>query len=447
MQRAEKKFLYLPVETAARELDAKLLLALYAANQGFEVVLGNRALLNNAIYKFPPGIYLSHNFDKGRYRILKILKQLGHQLMAWDEEGLVWLNKQAYRNRRLFKPSAAQLEMIFAWGREHADNLTDITPKVIATGNPRADMLTPVLRKIYASKAKTLREQYGDYILINSNFGWLNYALDNASSSETLECRLQRLAEKSRHPLEYFRYRHEVFESFCALLPELSKRFADRQIIIRPHPSESPQSWQQAADGLANVSVRYDNDLIAWLMSAGAILHNGCTTAVESAMLGKCPIMYETTRDEKFDSAQPRAVSAIAENFEDVAKLIANPPKLSRQQEEAMTEMITGWGVDLSAPIIVGHMAKLYNPAKRPVHRLAGQALARFRKGQKKRAQSSPGSPSSMNYIDQKFPPVSVEQLQSQLKEMAELTGAVEINCPEITMLSDRIFKISMAEN
>jgi len=448
MQRDDPKYLYLPVETAARELDAKLLLALYAANKGFDVVLANRAILNAEIHKFPAGIYMSHNFDKGRCRILKILKRLGHQLMAWDEEGLVWLNEQAYQNRRFFEPSVAQLDTIFAWGQEHASVLSRLSkagaatgPTIIAAGNPRADLLTPQLRQLYGQQAKVLEQKHGDFILLNSNFGWLNYALDRTSKTETLDGRLQRLAQKSRHSLDYIKYRHMVFQAFCDLLPILSERFKDRQIIIRPHPSETPQAWQHATKGLENVSVHYDSDLVPWLMAAGIVLHNGCTTAVEAAMLGKCAIMYEPARNAEFDSRQPRAVSAIAKTADEVVALISSPPSLSKQQEQAMGNMVAGWGESLSAPLIADYLAKTYHLKNRQLDRLSGKFQARVRKLQKIFDQSKANSPSNLNYIGQKFPPLPVAELAGRMRKMADLAG---LSCPDIIAHSDRIYKISM---
>lgn len=442
MAPSNKKYLYLPVETAARELDAKLLLALFAVEQGFEVVLANRAILNTKIHQFPAGIYLSHNFDKGRRRILEILNRLGHQVMAWDEEGLVWLNEQAYQKRRMFGPSVAQLHTIFAWGNEHAKALSLDTPVVKPCGNPRADMLTAQLRPFYAEKATALNAQYGALILVNSNFGWLNYALDKVRDTETLADRLQRLAQKSRHPLEYFEYRHQVFEAFCDMLPQLSKAFPDRQIIVRPHPSESPDAWSHAVDGLDNVQVKFDSELVPWLMAASAVIHNGCTTAVETAMLGKAAIMYEPVNNPKFDSSQPRALSSIAQSVEDVVVKVKMPISLTASQSKLMGTMVAGWGENLSASLIAQYMGDEYNPKHNVANRLVGQLLIWFRNRQKNNLASNPNSASHADYIGQKFPKISAEELSARARYLSELAG---LNCPEICELSDRVFRVSGA--
>jgi surface carbohydrate biosynthesis protein len=123
--------LILPVETAARELDAKLLVALFAADRGMKVTLGNKALLNLRIGSLQPGVYLSHNFNAGRDRIISIAKQLGHQVVAWDEEGLVWINEESYRRRRADENALRNLEEIFLWGDEQAEALRPLTENLL----------------------------------------------------------------------------------------------------------------------------------------------------------------------------------------------------------------------------------------------------------------------------------------------------------------------------
>ena len=49
--------LYLPVEVKDRELYAKLLLAKYAAENGFNVILGKKNDVNQLVLNMPKGVY------------------------------------------------------------------------------------------------------------------------------------------------------------------------------------------------------------------------------------------------------------------------------------------------------------------------------------------------------------------------------------------------------
>ena len=51
--------LLLPVETLNREFDGKLLLALHAAERGWDVVIGKRSTLHDHVWRLPRSIYFS----------------------------------------------------------------------------------------------------------------------------------------------------------------------------------------------------------------------------------------------------------------------------------------------------------------------------------------------------------------------------------------------------
>ena len=81
--------LIIPVESQVRELDAKLLLACAAAERGFPVVIGSRAFVHYEIAAMPRGVYLAKSMRTLSERMFEILRQLGHEIVAWDEEALV----------------------------------------------------------------------------------------------------------------------------------------------------------------------------------------------------------------------------------------------------------------------------------------------------------------------------------------------------------------------
>ena len=441
MEKPSPRILYLPVETAARELDAKLLLSLYAVREGFTVILGNRQLLNLRMHRMPHGIYLAHNVDKGRRRILRIIHQSGHRIAAWDEEGLVWLSPEAYLKRRISKESMRHVSRFYAWGAEQAEALRKggVRTPIIETGNPRADLLRPPFRAAYEKRARALREKHGDFILINSNFGWLNYAL--GKRHENIDEHLRHVASLSGHPLNYLRNRWEVYQAIRALAETLSREFAHRRIIIRPHPSETPAAWQDLADRLENVFVHYDDELIPWLLAADAIIHNGCTTAVEAALLGKTPISYEPeTPAQMPPMAQPSAVSLRARSEEEVCAIINGLIRHDASSEAALARMVAGLEEDLpSAARIAADLARLEPPATRKVARVMALVKGNLRNVEKKIVALRKKSSANPAYVRKKFPPISAEKIEARLRNLASFA---DLAPPAVRALSDRIFEI-----
>ena len=91
-----KATLLMPVENQVRELDSKLLLACVAARRGFPCIIGSRREMHFHISSFPPGIYLSKSMTAASDLMFQIMRNLGHEIVAWDEEALVHLPPETY---------------------------------------------------------------------------------------------------------------------------------------------------------------------------------------------------------------------------------------------------------------------------------------------------------------------------------------------------------------
>ncbi|HDJ28283.1 MAG TPA: hypothetical protein ENF28_03435, partial [Proteobacteria bacterium] len=90
----------IPVESQVRELDAKILLACAAAERGFPVIIGSRAFIHFQVGSLSRGVYLAKSMRTLSIRMFTILRDLGHEIVGWDEEGLVrWPDDEYYRWR------------------------------------------------------------------------------------------------------------------------------------------------------------------------------------------------------------------------------------------------------------------------------------------------------------------------------------------------------------
>ena len=174
-----KATLFMPVENQVRELDSKLLLACIAAKRGFSSVIGSRREMHIYIASFPRGIYLAKSLPVHRNIIFKIMRQLGHEIVAWDEEALVHPQAETYYRRRVCPLGLRYVSHLFAWGEDNAE-LWHQYPElpmgmpIHVTGNPRGDLLRSQLRALFEKDAEELRKTYGDFILVNTNFNHVN---------------------------------------------------------------------------------------------------------------------------------------------------------------------------------------------------------------------------------------------------------------------------------
>ena len=308
-----KSLLLIPVENQVRELDPKLLLACIAARRGFSSVIGSRLQLDFRIASFPRGIYLSKSMTVRSIKMFKILRKLGHEIVAWDEEALVHLPPEIYFSRRLSARALGYLTHLFAWGEDNAElwrQYPQLPPEIPIniTGNPRNDMLRREMRAFFEDEVQKVRKTHGDFILINSNFNHINafYPVQSLFLPVTKPGEVPQFGRAARGMTrdfaEGFRdHKLAIFGDFQRLIPALEKAFPDFNIVVRPHPTERHDIYHEIAAGCDRVRVTNEGNVIPWLMAARALIHNGCTTGVEAYVMGVPAISYRATVNDYYD--------------------------------------------------------------------------------------------------------------------------------------------------
>ena len=171
--------LVVPVETQARELDAKLLLAAYAAEQGFQVWVGSKKELNKRIASLPRSTFLSKSLTKRNLLNYELLERLGHRLVCGDEEALVYASPDSYLHHKVAAKTFDKARVLLAWGKRNAELWRGYAgyrgAPIHVTGNARMDLLRPELRALFEPEAARLRERFGRFLLVNTNFSRLNH--------------------------------------------------------------------------------------------------------------------------------------------------------------------------------------------------------------------------------------------------------------------------------
>ena len=195
--------LLIPIENQVRELDPKLLLACIAAEHGFPSVIGSRREMDLRIGSFSQGIYLSKSVKSGNGRLFRILRKLGHEVVAWDEEALVHLPDETYYSRRLSPTALESVSGLFAWGEDNAEMWRRYPgfPRELpihVTGNPRVDLLRLEMHGFYDREVAHIRETHGDFILVNTNFNHVNAFSPGQNLFQTSKCQGENLCSVRR---------------------------------------------------------------------------------------------------------------------------------------------------------------------------------------------------------------------------------------------------------
>jgi len=456
----------IPVENQVRELDPKLLLACIAARRGFATVIGSRAEIDFRIASFPRSIYLSKSMTARSTIMFFIMRQVGHEIAVWDEEALVHMQPATYFTRRLSTQAIKYVSHLLAWGQENADlwrqypDLPENTP-IHITGNPRGDLLRPQLLGYFDKETAEIRESYGDFILINTNFSnvnafvpSLNLFLPGNKTGDTPKFGQAALGMSLEYAEGLRDYKQAVFEDIQGLIPNLEKAFPDHTIVVRPHPTAHPGVYHDIAGKCTRVKVTNKGNVIPWLRAAGALVHNSCTTGVEAYMMGVPSATYMATRNEYYDDGYyrlPNSVSYRCSNFEELrvtlARILAGEIGASNGDEHK--ELINYYlaaqkdrlACDRILDVIDKIMAGRSELPKPAWHaQLTGRCMASGRRLIKWYKSHLPDSKERPEFQRHRYPGLTLDELRQRIKRFQETLGdRTEIKAQQI---SEYIFLI-----
>ena len=431
-----KASLILPVENQVRELDAKILLSCVAAQRGFSSIIGAWRELDFHIASFPRSIYISKGMTSGHTKMFRIMKHLGHVIAAWDEEALVHMEPDTYYSVRLSPAAIQYVSHLFAWGEENADlwrqypDLPERTP-IYVTGNPRGDLLRPEMSNFFSREAGELRKAYGDIILINTNFGEVNAFFANQDILQGTMVKSRKFAEDLRD------YKQSIFDDFKRLVPALDQAFPHCTIVIRPHPSENHQVYQEIASRCERVRVTNEGNVIPWLRAAKVLVHNGCTTAIEAYLMNVPVISYQVTVNESFERGfyrLPNFLSHQCFNDEDfmitLGKTLSGElgPAKGEERRALMGHYLASQDGPLASQRICDALENMVNDpsgfgGSTFTDRLHGRYLATKRRIRKKLESYRPESKYRPEFQRHRYPGVSLEEMRERVARFQDLLG------------------------
>lgn len=292
--------IYIHCEIVSRELDSKLLLAITAAAKGHEVLVSDVETIEKGVARgfLKPGIFHTKSLTPSEAKIKRhsMLIKAGLKITSIDEEG--GLTSKNYDNMSKIRYSSKtinQSSAVFAWGKDDyktlRKNFSKFNSKIYKTGSPRADLWQPKFSN-YWKKPKNLPKK--PYLLISSNMN----VCDVQHFYERIQSdRKSGYFERDpNHFIERFKVKSNNFIKaieFINAIKHLSKFNNGYTIVLRPHPIENVNCWKILLEGISNIHIVREGSIDSWLKNSFAIMHNGCTTALEAAISKKPVVTYK----------------------------------------------------------------------------------------------------------------------------------------------------------
>jgi len=458
--------LIIPVENQVRELDAKILLSCIAAEKGFPVILGSRAYTHFQAASVPRGVYLAKSMRSLSTLMFQILRKLGHEIVAWEEEALVHPPADNYFSLRLSATTIKLVSHIFAWGQENFDLLADYPqlPKKLPihiSGNPRGDMLRPELRAYFEPTVHDLQRKHGDFILINTNFTDVNPFIPAVGmflpADKPIEARKFGQLGKglSREFAEgLYHHKQATLDSFMALIPQLAESFPELNIIIRPHPSENFAIYDALAEKYKRITVTNEGNVLPWLLAMKVMVHNGCTTGLEAFALKVPAISYLPTFDEFYDYEYQGLPTRLSHECFDIKELTQTIQAVlagelhaaaGAEREKLMDYYVAARQGPLASERIVdilvehGYLEK-QPPATATFTFMQAWCYTHAKAMLTRLYMHRPG-PNRKAYHDHRFPVLSVAQIEERVGRFAQLLQ--RFDNIQVQAHSEHLFRIS----
>ncbi len=320
-----KKRIYMVLEVQHRELDARIAFAIKASQLGYSTVFCKKAYLYSKSKYLTKGVVILKSIGKKNIKFISTLKKDGHVVCSFDEEGLLFHDSEKYCKRRLPLECFNQIKYFFAWGKNDAEAIKSFFPsqkqKIKITGNARIELLKKPLNQIYIKGAEEIKKRYGEFILVNTKFGYANYIMQNKNFS--IVDGLSKAWNLSDKEKIFYKYILESQIKRRQDLKDLLDLFEIKhpkiKFIIRPHQSETPDFWNNVKNRNV-IIIRDGNPSISWMIAAKNVISFNCTTAIEAKFFDIDHLNYVPLSQHDFEL--PNLINKNFDNIIDLEKFL-----------------------------------------------------------------------------------------------------------------------------
>jgi surface carbohydrate biosynthesis protein len=423
----------LPCEIKSREFDSKLLLACFLAERGWTSIVGSRNDIHLKLHRIPRSIYFGKDVRFSSGTIVTMLRLLGHRFMAMDEEAQFFLSRERYRKARVDDYVLSHAEALFAWGPENALAWQEAPSykgqPIHLTGNGRIDLLRPEMRALYSARRDELKTRYGDFILVNTNFGAINHFMSNLSVNVNEG---DKEPAMRGHENGYLLHRQKLLRAFLELLPAMARQFTKTKIILRPHPAENHEVWRDTLKDCPNVEINNEGGVVPWILASRVLIHNGCTTGSEANILGKLTIAFQPIISQEFDLRVPNELSLSATTVPELFEMLRQnlEGKLSdsalqtRERQAILANSVAATEGDLASQRIVELLEDFVSGEHLPSSNVAtwpiGAAVCMGRAALKRYNQNRPGHKSNIAYTRHRFPQTELDEVRARVEDFGK---------------------------
>ena len=312
----------LPTETINRELDFQLFLAARLVGHGHRVFLGRHDALRRLAKYVSGGRSLARRSIRTslgrRSTSTTISLHEDSPFSTWTKRGVsTWATRptgdecccvgsirDAWTNT-ISCAHGATSSGRFTAKRGQTGPITSAPPDTLGSISYRK-----TYRSYFDDDARRIREHYGRFVLINTSTSVANHGAGLiAAFSRRAGFDVADTGKRLNH-MSYWAHATHVLVGLMRLTNRLSLEFPKLKFVIRPHPSENRQYYEDIFRDVPNVLVVHEGSVTPWLFACAALIHSGCTTAIEAWLSNVPVIRYRAALDARYERVLPEPLGA-----------------------------------------------------------------------------------------------------------------------------------------
>jgi hypothetical protein len=250
-------------------------------------------------------------------------------------------------------------------------------------------------------------------------------------------------------------HKQAIFRDFQRLIPALEKSFPEYTIVVRPHPTENHDIYHRIAARCQRVQVTNEGNVVPWLMATQALIHNGCTTAVEAFAMRIPALSYRATVNDEYDNGfyqLPNRLSHQCFDSDELrdtlhSSLSGGLPASNGDDRKALIDYhLAAQDGPLACERMVDVLEKIaeqlsQSPKPPFTDRLAGRWQATRRRIRQSNKSHRPGSLKSMEFQRHRYPNITRDEVREKISRFRHVLG--DDGEPHIDQISKTLFKIS----
>lgn len=333
----QKKTLIILIETANRELEAKLLLSLRALKNNFRVVIGQKGNLWSIFNKFKPSIVMLKSFGPKNTRAIDFLKKNNFKIISNDEELILAWDMNERVQYRLNNENTIKLDKLMTVGDYDYEEINKVMPNIssrlIKTGNLRLELLKEKYKSLNEKDKNFIKNKYGDFILFATNFVRINIGLKFDYQIDFIYSRIveHRIDPDSHHISlisKQINMQREILIQTLKFLDKFEKNPHGKKIVLSPHPVENFDFWKYLFKDRSYKNIILNDNIniptTTLIDACDYMISSNSTSLLEAYFLKKKSINFLGLKPRPIEIDFLRQISNVVRSSDELENILIN---------------------------------------------------------------------------------------------------------------------------